>query len=118
MNSKNDLINFITDSRAVLEEAGFDLRGWQYNGDNLLENQAVVLGLIWNKIDDTLSLNLSALDQLRDEKNTKRKIFSFAHRVFDPLGIVCPIMLCPRILIQETWSCRVQEIRKYSNSLQ
>ncbi|XP_051157994.1 uncharacterized protein LOC127279597 [Leptopilina boulardi] len=63
VNSSEELTNFIIDSRAVMEEAGFDLRGWEYNHDNSHQSQAVVLGLIWNKEDDCFSLNLSALDQ-------------------------------------------------------
>lgn len=74
VNSSEELTNFILDSRAVMEEAGFDLRGWEYNHDNSPQSQAVVLGLIWNKEDDCFSLNLSALDQCCDEKIALRRL--------------------------------------------
>lgn len=104
VNSVEQVIKFISDAKAVMELAGFDLRGWEYNGDNSHENQVAVLDTVWDKRFDTLSLNMPALDQFCKEKVTKRNILSLAHRIFDPLGICCPIALCPRILLQETWT--------------
>ena len=49
----------------------------------------------------------SLVDQFINEKVTKRSILSIAHRIFDPLGFACPVVLCPRILLQETWSLKL-----------
>ncbi|XP_024882323.1 uncharacterized protein LOC112461341 [Temnothorax curvispinosus] len=84
--------------------AGFDLRGWEYSNDNSHDNQATVLGVNWGKKADTLAVKIPVFPELRDSKITKRNILSLAHRIFDLLGFVCPVMLCPRILLQETWS--------------
>ncbi|KAK2575201.1 hypothetical protein KPH14_012609 [Odynerus spinipes] len=63
VDSMEQLNEFISDARAVMELAGFDLRGWEYNnGDDSREYQAAVLGL------------------------------------------VCPIVLRPKILLQEAWT--------------
>ncbi|GFR31143.1 integrase catalytic domain-containing protein [Trichonephila clavata] len=37
------------------------------------------------------------------EEVTKRRILSLAHRIFDPIGFTCPIILIPKLLIQECW---------------
>ncbi|XP_076247890.1 uncharacterized protein LOC143187553 [Calliopsis andreniformis] len=84
----DQLNKFICEAKAAMELASFDLRGWEYSGDNSRESQTAVL----------------ALDQFRKEKITKRYILSLSHRVFDPLGLICPIALYPRILLQETWA--------------
>ena len=90
-----------------MELGGFDLRGWEYNGDNSHKNQTAVLGILWDKQLDVLALNTPGIDQLINEKVTKRSILSIAHRIFDPLGFACPVVLCPRILSQETWSLKL-----------
>ena len=37
-------------------------------------------------------------------QNTKRAILSFKASIFDPLGILTPFTLEPKLLIQELWS--------------
>lgn len=37
------------------------------------------------------------------EKITKRTLFSMAHRVFDPIDFTCAVMLCLKLLLQQTW---------------
>ncbi|XP_076645562.1 uncharacterized protein LOC143355011 [Halictus rubicundus] len=104
LDSVEQLNKFICDAKAVMDLAGFDLRGWEYNRDKSRENQTAVLGITWNKLLDTLSLSVPALDQFRKGKITKRSILSLSHRIFDPLGFICTVALCPRILLQETWA--------------
>ena len=72
--------------------AKFDLCEWEYNGDNSDKRQTPVLGIIWDKESDTLFINTENLNNLEFEKITKRTILSVTHKVFDPLGFLCPIM--------------------------
>ena len=103
VNSEDELNSFISEAKNVMESAGFDLRGWEYNGDDSHESQAAVLGMLWDKHQDVLYSNMSSFKLNVIQKITKRVILSAAHRIFDPLGIVCPVLLAPRILLQETW---------------
>ena len=104
VNDKIALETFITDAKAAMQLAGFDLRGWEYSGDSSLERQTPVLGIMWDKESDNLFINTRNLNNIEFDKITKRTILSVAHKVFDPLGFLCPVMLAPRVLLQETWS--------------
>ncbi|XP_018394550.1 PREDICTED: uncharacterized protein LOC108773288 [Cyphomyrmex costatus] len=101
------LLRFRKDAKAVMEKGCFDLRGWEYSGDDTHEDQAAVLGIIWNKKDDILTINVPELNDLCTEKITKRFILSLTHRIFDPLGFACPVMLFPKLLLQEAWAQKI-----------
>lgn len=107
VNCVTELSNFICDSKASMELGQFDLRGWEFTHDDSYEKQTGVLGILWDKCDDTLSLNMDFAEKLDFDKVTKRKILSAAHRVYDPLGFVSPAVLCPRLLLQEAWAQKV-----------
>ncbi|GFY29276.1 uncharacterized protein TNCV_4724041 [Trichonephila clavipes] len=55
---------------------------------------------MWNVTDDTLSISYR---ETESKEITKRRIFSLAHRIFNPIGFTCPITLIPKLLIQECW---------------
>ncbi|GIY62769.1 uncharacterized protein CDAR_84701 [Caerostris darwini] len=65
-----------------------------------------VLGLIWDKILDTLEIDSESLEFDEREKITKRKILSLVSRVFDPIGFLAPVMIQPKILLQATWKTK------------
>lgn len=104
VNSMTHLCDFIADSKTVIAAGGFDLRGWEYSADQTGSDQASVLGILWNKREDTFSLNAPILENVCFEKITKRTILSMAYRIYDPLGVACPLLLCPKIILQETWA--------------
>ena len=102
VNSMNELHEFIRESKNVMDVGKFNLRGWEYNGDDSQNMQTNVLGIMWDKRNDTLSLNTANLDKMDLNIITKRKILSVSHRIFDPLGLAAPVTLVSRILLQET----------------
>ncbi|XP_014204738.1 uncharacterized protein LOC106636756 [Copidosoma floridanum] len=75
--TREDALRFQKHTVEIMDQAGFRLRGWDFTGQ------------------------LKVLDQ----PYTKKKIFSAAHRVFDPMGWACPSMLQPKLLLQELWEC-------------
>jgi hypothetical protein len=66
------------------------------------EQLSSVLGLKWNKEEDLLCVDVGLLDI--PEKVTKRVVLSTAQKIFDPLGFLCPVLLCPKRLLQEAWA--------------
>ena len=67
------------------------------------ETQSVtkVLGVIWNKLDDTLSCEIPA-PKLSDDI-TKRVILSHMSMLFDPVGFICPAVLPLKMILQSAW---------------
>ena len=96
-------------------DAGLNLRKWKSNVEELAEKIAnvennieqdkgdeKVLGLIWDRSSDRLKLNFEEI--LRDvsvENVTKRSILSSTAKVFDPLGILSPVIIDLKILFQQ-----------------
>ena len=96
-------------------DAGLNLRKWKSNIKDLTEKIASVenyseqdkgdekvLGLIWDRINDRLKFDFEEL--LRDvsvENVTKRTILSSSAKVFDPLGILSPVIINLKVLFQQ-----------------
>lgn len=59
-----------------------------------------VLGLLWNTQEDTLSLDMRKILTNNNVSVTKRSIFAFTHQVFDPIGLLAPSLILPKILLQ------------------
>lgn len=62
------------------------------------------LGTIWNVVDDTFNFNLPAVNITSP---TKRSVLSAIARIFDVLGLLSPIIIRLKILLQEMWICQV-----------
>lgn len=118
-NSKDELLKIQKEVSLILNSAGFQLRKWLSNDLNLL--QAIdsykdldcnvlqvgedegnkTLGLLWKPVSDTI--NYSVSDTLDNNQTTKRTILSTICQIFDPLGLLGPILIKSKLLIQEMW---------------
>lgn len=102
-------------------EAGcFPLQKWRSNCPELLpqnpdktnEDTTVeiepslnkILGLVWHS--DTDTLHFSVLPQ-HITRVTKRIILSEIARLYDPLGLISPILITVKIILQELWLNKV-----------
>ncbi|XP_073946590.1 uncharacterized protein [Choristoneura fumiferana] len=94
-------------------EAKFDLRGWvtapMTNKDmTSKEDSLSVLGLIWDLKTDQLYCNVNFVQNVTlEEKVTKRSLLSITQKVFDPVGLACPVTLVPKRIIQKTWNLKL-----------
>ncbi|KAL7724935.1 hypothetical protein ACLKA6_007539 [Drosophila palustris] len=61
---------------------------------------AKVLGLHWQPGEDTLSYNACLSTQA---DSTKRQVLSLVARIFDPLGLIAPVVVQFKILFQDLW---------------
>lgn len=117
----------IKQAKELFQSAKMELRKWTTNNSELqsaLEHvvkfqQDIVgmasteapikaLGLTWNPVTDNLQFDPQRVAedaQNLNKRPTKRKLFSLALRVFDPLGLISPValvLLFVRIVVQ-TW---------------
>ena len=102
----------------VLSEGGFRLTKWISNSnslfevllkseiaksrrkDNSMKNETEkILGIIWNYKKDILNVKHSN----KSYPNTKRGILSHISSIFDPLSLLVPFLLEPKLIIQQLW---------------
>ncbi|XP_055938249.1 uncharacterized protein LOC129968417 [Argiope bruennichi] len=109
-----EYLSFQRDSRELLALGNFDLRGWRHSNmhspileesidqHDLYSPEVQVLGLLWNVERDTLSISFKE-PVLEEGPVSKIKILSITHRIFDPIGVTCPVTLIPKLILQECW---------------
>ncbi|GBM42392.1 hypothetical protein AVEN_130271-1 [Araneus ventricosus] len=76
LNNESEILPFIEECHHILAEGKFNLRGWKYTGDDDTELVTSVLGLIWNRREDKLKINLDWIEAYEFEIVSKRVILS------------------------------------------
>lgn len=105
----------------LVRKGGFELRQWASNHKHTLDNfdqqtldldcainddpVSKTLGIVWNSLTDEFIYTVNPLDY--SQKVTKRTILSDIARIFDPLGILGPVILAAKIIIQDCWKSNV-----------
>ena len=104
----------------VLEKGGFQVKGWQSNGELYKTNDqkdgkdinvpqgkqdAKVLGMVWNyNKDDVLKYKVEVpKHDTQQPKFTKRNVLSQVARIYDPIGFAAPYLVRAKIGLQELW---------------
>lgn len=107
----------------ILCSGGFVLRKWMSNEKEVLlegsdgenvehyisddSSAQKTLGLYWNSKEDSFYFQIG---QERDSKNkvvTKRLILSSVAQIFDPLGILAPVVIRAKIILQLLWKAKL-----------
>ncbi|XP_058816032.1 uncharacterized protein LOC131679338 [Topomyia yanbarensis] len=109
---------------ALLLKGGFELRKWASNEEAVLEdvpaeNRAVqgsvdldrdpcikTLGLHWEPSTDQLRYKIQLPTSTTDAPLTKRIALSYIARLFDPLGLVGPVVTTAKIFMQTLWTLK------------
>ena len=116
MTESDQLVEFYKVASSILNKANFKLRSWASNCESLnnlvpddlkcskMKNcrEIDVLGLLWDSPSDKLNFNCHNIDVGFDAV-TKRFILSECSKIYDPLGILLPVTIASRILLQELW---------------
>ncbi len=109
VNSTGEYEAFREISTRVLSEAKMELRCWEHGPSpppteiqDFKMRVFPVLGLKWDRVNDTLAIELE-LPKI-PEKTTKRSILLAVHKVYDPIGFISPVMLQPKLLLQDIWA--------------
>ena len=73
--------------------------------DQHSESYPKALGIIWNSVNDTMSIDVNYLGD--EEVRSKRDILSDTFKTFDAMGWITPAILPMKILIQKLWQMKV-----------
>ncbi|VDI74825.1 Hypothetical predicted protein [Mytilus galloprovincialis] len=76
-------VQLATDLREIMKRGGFQLTKW--------------LSVIWDVNDDAIKYNV----KLEEKPLTRRGITSTVSSIFDPLGLIAPIILKEKIILQD-----------------
>ncbi|XP_070518860.1 uncharacterized protein [Cardiocondyla obscurior] len=103
---------------SLLRCGQFTLRKWASNSSQLLDDidprdhglacdkflaqdtSVKVLGMVWTPSSDAFHFRVSLASTA---PNTKRSVLSFIARLYDPLGLVTPVTVAVKILMQALW---------------
>ncbi|GBM89880.1 hypothetical protein AVEN_111828-1 [Araneus ventricosus] len=116
LDNEAEILPFIEESHHILAEGKFNLRGWKYTGDDP-EQVTSVLELIWNRREDELKINLDWLETYELEIVSKRVILSVIHRIFDPVGFLCPVLLMTKLMLQKMWKDNIPWDREVEDNM-
>ena len=105
----------------LLSRGGFNIRQWASNHKHALDNidkkifnsdyeiqqnaALETLGVVWDSNRDKLLYTVKQIDLTG--KITKRNILSEIAKMFDPLGLLGPVILFAKIIMQECWKSKV-----------
>lgn len=101
----------------LLRSDGFELDKWATNNSRLanvikqsknaqieLSKEPTVLGMVWSPGDDMLRVKIDpSIGNRSEETLTKRNAISAMAQVYDPSGLVAPIIVGSKILQQDLW---------------
>ncbi|XP_073995652.1 uncharacterized protein [Rhodnius prolixus] len=91
----SDLTKFINEAKEPMNLAHFNLREWNSNCNDPTVNQANKIMepvLLWDTTSDKLYCNINSVDFVSGSV-TKRSLLSVAQKIFDPIGLACPVLL-------------------------
>ncbi|XP_063972071.1 uncharacterized protein LOC135159938 [Diachasmimorpha longicaudata] len=115
--NKEDLIKIREDINFILTKGHLNMRQWASNDPGVLKGlpetnvnmrlqggddaTIKVLGLYWNSNNDSMVYTVEPIPFIKNV--TKRKISSDLAKIFDPLGLVGPVIMKGKIILQQLW---------------
>lgn len=106
----------------LLAQGQFHLRKWRSNEEKILhhlleesktEDSLILsdktfsktLGVQWNHKEDLLKYNVKPA---LEERITKRVVLSKIAQIFDPLGLIGPILITAKVIMQHLWCLNIE----------
>ncbi|XP_037960052.1 uncharacterized protein LOC119689319 [Teleopsis dalmanni] len=112
-------IQLAADVSSVLADGQFHLRKWKSNSAEVLAHllgdadpcqlnphlaETTVLGLHWDPLTDELFYQVSSYDA---QHLTKRQVLSDAAKLYDPIGMLAPVIITAKLFIQKLWQAKL-----------
>ncbi|XP_039309629.1 uncharacterized protein LOC113004665 [Solenopsis invicta] len=104
---------------ALLARGGFSIRQWAANDERIVNDLATsvlhakftfnedrsfkTLGITWSTDGDELRYSINPIKIT--ERITKRNILSEIAKIYDPLGLLGPVILYAKKMMQDVWRC-------------
>ncbi|UYV84801.1 hypothetical protein LAZ67_X003569 [Cordylochernes scorpioides] len=119
VDTEAELVDLVEKSTEIFAKAKMDLRMWQFgpihrvkevysrlppNVDIERSEEASVLGMKWNLLEDTL--NVTPKFGVIINSLSKRDLLSHTQQIFDPIGFLAPVLLPAKLLIQQAWTVK------------
>lgn len=113
------LFNIYKEANREMKMANMPLRQWNTNNPKLrkiilndypeynIPTVTSVLGMQWNTVDDSLTLQLAKYSQSEQNHLTKRQLLAKISMLFDPLGLFSPITIKGKLLLQKSWKMKI-----------
>ncbi|KAL7745575.1 hypothetical protein ACLKA6_009799 [Drosophila palustris] len=125
----SEVINLITTIIQIHSKAGFELRQFISNSDEVMNSipenlraanvvamigdktdvQQKVLGMLWDAKGDFFTYSTTTMHKLAGDLlhgniiPTKRNVLSAVNSLYDPLGLMTPVTIKGRILMRDVW---------------
>ena len=120
VDSVEEGVRFVNVSKEIMEEGGFKLRKWETNDiklremthdemgqDDCLTYAKEELGLNWDTVTDDIVFEISRFGvNGLSLPATKRNILRISASYFDPIGLICPVVLQARLFFKEICNIR------------
>ena len=105
-------VEYFSTARSLMAYAGFNLRSWNSNSQRVRDqarakgvldkdNVTKILGMQWNVKSDELSYQPRKIPATGSV--TKREILQQTSRVYHPLGLLSPVTVRAKLLMQSLW---------------
>ena len=117
--------DYYDETKMIFNKAAMNMCKWVCNDDTVMthykdedkvnETEVKVLGMMWRVNTDALYFHKPNI--IDPEVVSKRSILKAISAVYDPLGLVSPILLQPKLLLQSLWKKKIdwdKEIPKES----
>ncbi|XP_071874181.1 uncharacterized protein [Bombus fervidus] len=105
----------------LLRTAGLNIREWASNDQDILHGLSEIdknrklqlgesptlktLGVFWDSHDDAILYSVES--KISISHITKRSISSVIAKIYDPLGLLAPVIVRAKILLQRVWALKV-----------
>ncbi|KAK2578857.1 hypothetical protein KPH14_012604 [Odynerus spinipes] len=122
-NTEEEICQIRSEMIGLLAKGGFELRKWSSNCKQVLdglttqssadsvmiledESDISTLGIRWEPSTDMFSYEIPR--HLKAARVTKREILSRMSRIFDPLGLLAPVIVTAKMLLQKIWALKIK----------
>ncbi|XP_050476640.1 uncharacterized protein LOC126866748 [Bombus huntii] len=119
--TKDEALTLRTELTNLLQLAGLNIRKWASNDNDLLHGLSLeetnhqhflgdsqtlkTLGVFWNSSDDSILYSVEV--KPTPSRITKRIISLEIAKIYDPLGLLAPVIVRAKMLLQRIWSSKI-----------